>query len=91
MEDAILSRTIPQGAGTRLDADTFRNKLPDYFAKAGGSVGISFNALNILFPVTTDPSAPTTGGIVYCKVVGGKTKLCVRFPTGAIQTISTEP
>lgn len=41
----------------------------------------------------SDPSAPASNyGIVYCKDNGaGKTQLVVRFPTGAVQVLATEP
>lgn len=40
-----------------------------------------------------DASAPGANqGVVYCKDSGGgKTQLVVRFPTGAVQTLATEP
>lgn len=40
-----------------------------------------------------DPAAPATDGFrLYAKDNGaGKTQLCVRFPTGAVQVIATEP
>lgn len=42
--------------------------------------------------VITDPTAPTSGGLVYVKDNGsGKTQLAVRFPTGAVQILATEP
>lgn len=40
----------------------------------------------------TDPAAPATNSArLYVRDSGGKTQLVVRFPTGAIQVISTEP
>lgn len=40
-----------------------------------------------------DPAAPATGTArLFCRDNGsGKTQVCVRFPTGAIQVLSTEP
>ncbi len=40
-----------------------------------------------------DPSAPAANGaVVYTKDNGaGKTQLCVRFATGAVQVIATQP
>jgi hypothetical protein len=39
-----------------------------------------------------DPAAPAANkGRLYFKDVGGKTALCVRFPTGAVQQIAIEP
>jgi len=42
---------------------------------------------------TTDPIAPAVhkGRLYYRDNGAGKTQLVVRFPTGAIQVISTEP
>lgn len=41
----------------------------------------------------TDPSAPGSNtGVMYVRDNGsGKSQLCVRFPTGAVQVIATEP
>lgn len=41
----------------------------------------------------SDPSAPAANtGILYFKDNGaGKTQLCVRFATGAVQVIATQP
>lgn len=45
------------------------------------------------FIETTDPSAPAANNcILYSRDNGsGKTQLCVRFPTGAVQVLATEP
>lgn len=45
------------------------------------------------FPEVVAPDAPSTNvGRLFVRDNGsGKTQLCVRFPTGAIQVISTEP
>jgi hypothetical protein len=42
---------------------------------------------------TTDPAAPAAdNAIIFARDNGsGKTQICVRFPTGAVQVISTEP
>lgn len=47
----------------------------------------------VVFTERTDPAAPAANtGILYVRDNGsGKTQLVVRFPTGAIQTIATEP
>jgi hypothetical protein len=40
----------------------------------------------------SDPAAPSSNnGRLYVRDTGGKTQLVVRFPTGAIQVIATEP
>ena len=42
--------------------------------------------------LTTDPAAPDAGEvIVYARATGGKTELCARFATGAIQQLAIEP
>ena len=45
------------------------------------------------FAEQTDPAAPAANGAtLYCRDNGsGKTQLCVRFPTGAVQVLATEP
>lgn len=40
----------------------------------------------------SDPAAQGDAGVVFCKDNGsGKTQLCVRFGTGAVQVLATEP
>lgn len=40
----------------------------------------------------SDPNAPSTDcGVLYFRDSGGKTQLCVRFATGAVQVLATEP
>jgi hypothetical protein len=39
----------------------------------------------------SDPSAVSSNAVLFSRVSGGKVQLCVRFPTGAVQVISTEP
>lgn len=53
--------------------------------KVGGS--------QIRFTERSDPSAPSTNNaLLYAKDNGaGKTQLVVRFPTGAVQVVATEP
>lgn len=42
--------------------------------------------------VTSDPAAPAAGnGIAYFRSSSGKGQFCVRFPTGAIQIVASEP
>jgi hypothetical protein len=45
------------------------------------------------FPERSDPTAPSTNNaILYAKDNGsGKTQIVVRFPTGAVQVLATEP
>jgi hypothetical protein len=51
------------------------------------------NRLNFAAPEIADPAAPAPdSGVMYYRDNGaGKTQLVVRFPTGAIQVIATEP
>lgn len=45
------------------------------------------------FTEMTDPSAPAANtAVLYCRDNGsGKTQLCARFATGAVQVIATQP
>jgi hypothetical protein len=54
---------------------------------SGGGAAISFAEMS------GDPSAPSTNvGVLYFKDNGsGKTQACIRFATGAVQVIATEP
>ncbi len=49
--------------------------------------------LPVTFTEISDPAAPASNkAILYARDSGGgKTQLCVRFPTGAVQVIATEP
>lgn len=45
-----------------------------------------------LTEVTTPDAGDTNTARLFCRDNGsGKTELCVRFPTGAVQVIETEP
>ena len=47
---------------------------------------------DVKFTETTDPTAASNAGKLYTKDNGsGKTQLAVRFGTGAVQVIATEP
>lgn len=53
---------------------------------SGSELGI------VEYPETSDPAATADQGRVYARDNGaGKTQLCVRFATGAIQILATEP
>lgn len=99
LEQAVPLRTISMGSGSGFDADTLGRKKPDYFAKDTGDAAKSFSLLNMSLAgyiegvEIADPSAPATNyGRLYFRDNGaGKTQLVVRFPTGAIQVIATEP
>jgi hypothetical protein len=46
----------------------------------------------LLYTERSDPAAPAANqAVVYARDNGGKTQLCVRFNTGAIQVLATEP
>lgn len=65
------------------------------FAQFSGDVGLAGGSAGgkLQFKERTDPSAPAVNqAALYARDNGsGKTQLCVRFPTGAIQVIATEP
>jgi hypothetical protein len=49
-------------------------------------------ANRMLITETIAPAAPAADhAVIFARDSGGKTQLCVRFPTGAIQVLSTEP
>lgn len=66
---------------------------------AAGLLGFTLGRFDTLpanrmtLPETTAPAAPAANNcVVFARDNGGgKTQLCVRFPTGAIQVLSTEP
>jgi hypothetical protein len=61
---------------------------------AGQGLGGDGNGLGYIYgKEMSDPAAPATNqGVLYFRDNGsGKTELVVRFPTGAIQVIKTEP
>jgi hypothetical protein len=90
---------LPQGAGSRLDADTLRRKRPEDFAATNGDSTEAFSALNLLlagYVEGTEITAPAAGSAnsfrLFARDNGaGKTQLCVIFNTGAIQVIATQP
>jgi len=50
------------------------------------------DAVEEWIPVTDDPSAPpSTQGRLYFRTSGGKGQLCIRWKTGAIQILASEP
>ena len=99
MKISELTNSLPQGAGSRLDADTLRKKRPEDFAKAAGDSTLAFDVLNLGLAGYVDgveisaPSAPAanTGRLYFRDNGAGKTQLVVRFPTGAVQVVATEP
>lgn len=79
------------GAGS-ADPDTylFRSAVGTWTFSGGGLVGVG---KGVTFTEQSDPSAPAANNaVLYAKDNGsGKTQLCVRFPTGAVQVLATEP
>ncbi|MBY0320939.1 MAG: hypothetical protein K2X72_19610 [Reyranella sp.] len=86
----IISTAAGFASGLRFAGSTQLLDIGD------GLLGISDSGLNgaaIRLTERTDPSAPSgNNAYFYCRDDGGgKTQLVVRFPTGAIQVIATEP
>src|SRR5690606_8872304 len=76
----------PAGAGTT----SFRTLSGAFLGNIDGTAAARYLALN---EATSDPAAPATNNaVVYLRDNGsGKSQLCVRFATGAVQVIATEP
>lgn len=78
-------------------SDKFVFRDPGHFLMAGGlglgSVSTTVESGGAYFPEVTDRSAPAGNtAVLYAKDNGaGKTQLVVRFNTGAVQVIATEP
>jgi len=70
-----------------------RNDATEVARFTGGNQLQFLNGGNILFVEATAPSAPSANqGVLFLQDNGaGKSQLCVRFNTGAIQVLSTEP
>jgi hypothetical protein len=86
----IISSAAGFASGLRFAGSTQLLDIGD------GLLGISDSGLNgaaIRLTERADPSAPSgNNAYFYCRDGGsGKTQLVVRFPTGAIQVIATEP
>jgi hypothetical protein len=78
------SGNIAIGASVALDSLTGSNQI---------NIGGRYFHNRMRLVETTDPAAPAAdNAIIFVRDNGsGKTQLCVRFPTGAVQVISTEP
>lgn len=78
------SNNIAIGASANLDSLTGSNQI---------NVGGVYFHDRFVYVERTDPAAPAVNSaVVYARDNGsGKTQLCVRFNTGAVQVISTEP
>lgn len=58
----------------------------------GNGSFVALTGLVVDYGEISDPPAPDANTArVYARDSGGKTQLCVRFPTGAVQVLATEP
>jgi hypothetical protein len=63
-----------------------------WFLNALVTVGTAGNGFVEARQQSSDPFPPIAGAArLFSRVVGGKTELCCRFNTGAIQVVATEP
>jgi hypothetical protein len=78
--------TFPTGFARNSNGD-LRIDLP----AASNQLALATGGIRL--PEIADPSAPAANnGVLYTRDNGsGKTQLCVRFPTGAVQVLATEP
>lgn len=59
---------------------------------AGGGAGSVSSTQITLSETSSTPAAPAPNQVViFARDNGGKTELCARFPTGAVQSIAIEP
>lgn len=82
--------------GSSSDVNLYRSadnrlKTDDSFS-VGGNIDVNVGGWIDLLEIA-DPAAPASNhGVLYVRDNGsGKTQLCARFPTGAVQVIATEP
>jgi hypothetical protein len=79
-------------------AETSGSLHRDFFRWLGqmltrvNSLETRISTTEVVVTEISDPDAPSTNGaVLYVRDNGaGKTQLCVRFPTGAVQTLATE-
>lgn len=73
--------------------DGIIDTLLAYFIRTGTNSGALGLTKFIEVPEISDPAAPAANKArIYCKDTGaGKSQLVVRFPSGAVQVIATEP
>ncbi len=78
------------GDGTTNDTYLSRVSAGIWTLGTGGLTGVG---KGVTFSEQTDPAAPAANGAtLYARDNGaGKTELCVRFATGAVQVIATQP
>lgn len=79
--------------GSDRDGDSWRSLDAGAYASVGDTYALYAVDSFIELSEIGDPAAPASNlGRLYVKDNGGgKTQLCVRFPTGAVQVIATEP
>ena len=87
-EDADLTILLQSGGSQtnalKLIGSAARTELYHDVELVGGKY-LEFNE-------RSDPSAPGSNkGRLFCRDNGGKTQLAIRFPSGAVQVIATEP
>ena len=56
-----------------------------------GGCAMNASMLACQRPLVTDPAAPASGMLLYCKQYKGKTSLNVMFPSGSMQQLVVEP
>lgn len=95
-ETAVVNATqgIAIGANATVAATHNRSVTLGFSTTTTAADQVQLGAKHIeMTELAADPAAPATNGArLYFKDNGaGKTQLCVRFPTGAVQVIATEP
>jgi DNA-binding protein YbaB len=81
-------------ANANLNAGGDANITGQLLANGGTITSTLYlNASALRFSERVDPGAPAANnGLLYVRDNGaGKSQLCIRFPTGAVQVIATEP
>ena len=80
-------------AGDGTTNDTYLTRASAGIWSLGTAGGLTGVGKGVTFTEQTDPSAPAANGAtLYCRDNGaGKTELCVRFSSGAVQVIATQP
>lgn len=91
IEDAVNDKPgiLQTLYGVKIDAQT-KGSVANWGLHSATK---NFLGEGAVFGEIADPDAPAADGAhLYCKDNGaGKTQLCVRFATGAVQVIATEP
>ncbi|MEE9247690.1 MAG: hypothetical protein V3U79_03225 [Dehalococcoidia bacterium] len=102
LSDGVSRLVLSESVGTQLEYETSEVKVASaniQFAVQGStyatitSTELDLSTLYAELGEIADPAAPAANrGRLYMKDNGsGKTQLAVRFPTGAVQVIATEP